>query len=487
MSEQFTQKPRPTLSPRSKAWWQQDTTTLLRLGIIVVLLGVGLYYLAQQAPRPSAPAAVSCASRPPQISRGGSPAPTQVSTVQEAYNCILDTYPASPPLDDQSLLRSAMSGVVTYLVQHQADQSSAVLPALTGDRTADWQRFYQTYNTITAHLSDGQQAELAEATITAMVASLHDDHAAYVSASQFTAGGGSSGPDMSEGTGLHFPVDQLDHASPPLFITAIDPGSPAQQAGLHAGDVVTAINGVVPFVGQQPVPEVMSWLYTGAPLLLQVQRPGSSQVLTAHLTPGAYPAVPVVSSRILPGNIIYIHLTEFSRPVSDEIVQAVQEAGWDHLKGMVLDLRGNGGGDPNEQVRLISMFVHDRVLSYTINRQGQRNDQQTVDSIPLLHIPLVALIDRVCASACDGAAADIHDLHLGRLVGTRTAGEVSGPAGVFFLNDGSGLKLPVAFMHGPNGEVVDGIGVPPDVEVPVTPQALATGSDPVLERGLQEL
>jgi carboxyl-terminal processing protease len=81
----------------------------------------------------------------------------------------------------------------------------------------------------------------------------------------------------------------------------------------------------------------------------------------------------------------------------------------------------------------------------------------------------------------------IYDLHLGRLVGERTAGAVSGPSGAFFLDDGSGVVMPVAFMQGPGGEIVDGIGVPPDDEVHPTLTDLAAGHDPVLERALQVL
>ncbi|GHO49032.1 hypothetical protein KSX_71950 [Ktedonospora formicarum] len=105
--------------------------------------------------------------------------------------------------------------------------------------------------------------------------------------------------------------------------------------------------------------------------------------------------------------------------------------------------------------------------------------------MPLLHVQLVALIDQGCASACDATAMDIRDLHLGRLIGERTAGAVSGPSSPFFLDDGSAVIVPVTFMQGPAGEIVDGIGVPPDDEVHSTQADLAAGRDAVLEKALE--
>jgi carboxyl-terminal processing protease len=105
----------------------------------------------------------------------------------------------------------------------------------------------------------------------------------------------------------------------------------------------------------------------------------------------------------------------------------------------------------------------------------------------LIRVPLVALIDGHCASACDVTASAIHDLHLGWLVGERTAGAAAGPATPWFLADGAALFMPVAFMRGAEGEIVDGIGVPPDDEAPVTAAALSADRDPGIERALRLL
>jgi carboxyl-terminal processing protease len=82
---------------------------------------------------------------------------------------------------------------------------------------------------------------------------------------------------------------------------------------------------------------------------------------------------------------------------------------------------------------------------------------------PLLHLPLAVLTDRNCVSACDMFTGAVKDLHLGTLIGTRTAGIV-GAAGVFsaILNDGSAVQLTTRTFLGAGHEIINGIGVAPD-------------------------
>ncbi|HVU67408.1 MAG TPA: S41 family peptidase [Ktedonobacteraceae bacterium] len=474
----------PEASLPGKQWWRQDSTRLARLALVVGLIVAGLLFLTWRpaSPVPQASTATCSISFQP----GVAPASSSIHTIKQAYNCLLDNYAGT--LDPRDLLRHAMIGIVNYLLQHQQDQPAAVLPRLSDDRQADWQAFERTYTAITAHRSLSRP-QLVAAAIAEMVNSLHDDHAHYLPASlNATNGTESSQAGTQTGLGIHlsFSPNQFAPASPPLFIRGIDPGSPAEQAGLRPGDSIVTINGFPPFIGQELVPQVVNPLLNSEPVQLQIQHPGAPGAISIHLVPAAYPAAPLVSTRMLPGNILYVQLTRFERGAADQISSAVQQAGT-HLKGLILDLRGNGGGDTEEQRRIISLFVHNQVIGTLVDRQGQRTEIRTDDSVSMLHVHLVALIDRDCASACDVTAMDIRDLHLGRLVGERTAGAASGPTRGFFLDDGSVVAMPQAFLQGPAGEIVDGIGVPPDEEVSPTPADLAAGHDPVREKALQDL
>ncbi|MGS2641383.1 S41 family peptidase, partial [Streptosporangium sp. G12] len=96
----------------------------------------------------------------------------------------------------------------------------------------------------------------------------------------------------------------------------------------------------------------------------------------------------------------------------------------------------------------------------------------------------VVLTDRGCASACEHFSSAVKDLRLGQLAGTRTAGLVSGPAQPYLLANNTLLSFPTRHHLGPDREVIDKIGVPPDHHVPLTPTDAAAGRDPALAKAL---
>src|SRR5262249_59861528 len=102
----------------------------------------------------------------------------------------------------------------------------------------------------------------------------------------------------------------------------------------------------------------------------------------------------------------------------------------------------------------------------------------TDSSAPLLHLPLVVLTDRNCASACDAFSGAVKDLRLGALVGTRTAGIVAAPADAYLLDDASLIILPARQEFSAARELINGIGVAPDYYLPLTAQHLSTPHSP---------
>jgi carboxyl-terminal processing protease len=109
------------------------------------------------------------------------------------------------------------------------------------------------------------------------------------------------------------------------------------------------------------------------------------------------------------------------------------------------------------------------------------------ETVPLVNLPLVVLTDRGCASACDSFTSTVKDLKLGTIVGTRTAGAVSGPGRGFLLNDASVIVLPKMHEIGANKEVINTVGVAPDHVAPMTSEALSAGRDPGVEKALSLL
>jgi carboxyl-terminal processing protease len=144
------------------------------------------------------------------------------------------------------------------------------------------------------------------------------------------------------------------------------------------------------------------------------------------------------------------------------VVEAIQRlAGNEKLHGLILDLRGNGGGEPAEVSRLLGAFIYGAPYTYDCDGHGSCRARSTDTDVSLLHLPLVVLTDRYCASGCDAFSGAVKDLRLGTMVGTRSAGIVATPAAPYLLDDASLIILPATRELSAHHEFINGIGVAP--------------------------
>jgi carboxyl-terminal processing protease len=449
--------------------------------------GAGSPVLARQVSGQQPP---PCSANPPQ--EAPPLHPTTVTTIGQAYYCIFARYYAGPVLDDRVLLAAAFAGFTQELDQLAMDQPDATMPALTGHRDSDWTAFAAVYGKVTSQLpaSPAQRQELDAATMTAMVASLDNNHAqwSYPAPPPGTVPG-----DLGIMTSPAPPLAAIapQEALPPLFITAVLPGSPAASAGLRPGDIIVSVNGTPPFTDGIISAGVMNLLFGPDPqpgrVSVQLQRPATGRTWTVTLTPALYQGTPAppVSSQLLHGDIAYVQLPGFFPGAADQVLQAVTGlAGGTRLRGVILDLRGNGGGSPAEVSMLLGAFTHGKAYAYDCDVHGNCPATYTGTDVPLLHLPLVVLTDRNCASACDAFSGAVKDLRLGTLVGTRTAGIVAAPAAPYLLDDASLIILPARHELSADRELINGIGVAPDYYVPLTAHDLSTGHDPDIAKAL---
>jgi carboxyl-terminal processing protease len=136
---------------------------------------------------------------------------------------------------------------------------------------------------------------------------------------------------------------------------------------------------------------------------VRVQRPATGRAWTATLRPALYLApAPLVPARLLDGDIAYVQLPGLFTGAADQVLQAIPGlAAGAKLRGLILDLRGNGGGSPAEVSELLGAFIHGAAYSYDCDVRGSCTANYTDTSTPLLHLPLVVLTDRNCVSACE--------------------------------------------------------------------------------------
>jgi carboxyl-terminal processing protease len=425
----------------------------------------------------------ACAALPPPNGQPPpKPTPATVTTIGRAYYCIFAHYYSGPVLDDRSLLVPAFAGLTQELQRRRLDQPQATMPALTGDRDHDWAAFSRVYEQITARLPDaGVRQAVADAAMQGMLDSLHDDHVAWASGFKpNTTGIGLSAVNAP------FHVDPT--ATEPLFVTEVGAGGPADRAGVRPGDEIVAVNDVPPYVNGVLSEGVIQWLTSGAPgtqVKLTLHRPASGATFIVTVTAGPQPPGSPPASRLVDGNVGYVPVPAFAPKSADQALAAIAQLRRSaQLRGVVLDLRGNGGGSPDEVARLLGALVHDRVTSYWCDVRDHCTANHSDDSVELLRLPVVVLTDRRCASTCESFSSTVKDLHLGALVGTRSAGIVAGPAEPWLLDNGTLLQLPKLHEIGANREVVDTIGVAPDHYAPLTAADLSAGRDPGLDEAV---
>jgi carboxyl-terminal processing protease len=418
---------------------------------------------------------------------------TTIDVIEQAYFCILGAYYSGATLDARSLLRAGFTALTQELNRNGRDLPEATMPALTGDRKADWTAFETTYRKITDQVPDLRD-KLAVTTLEAIVAALGDNHARWTHDVERPPGH-YDGDGYGLGLQANVTGSQADGnpgvALPPLFVTIVQGGA-AQAAGLRPGDLIESINGSAPFIDGKATPAiaVLYQRYPQArPVRLRLLRQSTGRRWSVTLEPGLYQrdlaTLQVVRSKLLEDDVAYVRLTGFSADAANRVLKAISRLRTGRtLAGVVLDLRGNGGGSPLEATRLLSAFVHGKVTAYQCTVDGACQAGRTDDTVELLGLPLVVLTDRGCASACEHFSSAVKDLRIGRLVGTRTAGIISGPAQPYLLGNNTLLSFPTRHHLGPDREVIDRIGVPPHHYVPLTPKDAAAGRDPALAKAL---
>lgn len=201
---------------------------------------------------------------------------------------------------------------------------------------------------------------------------------------------------------------------------------PAHKAGLLPGDAILEINGVD--TKTKTVSEVSELLkgQPGSKVVLKIQCEGEKDVLTKTLTREKIKIDNIPYSTVFENGIAYIILNQFTKDAAKEMRETFLKMKSEHeLKGLVIDLRGNGGGLLNEAVDIVNMFVpKNNLVVYTKGKTAEQNrNYYTKNEADDTEIPLVILVNETSASASEIVAGSIQDFDRGLVVGQRTFGK----------------------------------------------------------------
>jgi len=296
--------------------------------------------------------------------------------------------------------------------------------------------------------------------------------------------------------GIGAQVDETQEGLP--VIVGIFRGSPADEAGLRTGDVVTAVDGE-PTVGED-LDAVVERVRgeAGTPVVLTVRSGGDGPERDIRIVRGDVQIEPVSWSMAAGTTTAVLRLEQFSSGAAKELRAAIAElraAGADRL---VLDLRTNPGGYVNEAVAVASEFLASGTVYVERNADGEEKTNPIAPGGTATDLPLVVLVDGASASAAEIVAGAIQDGGRARVVGAQTFGTGT-VLGEFGLSDGSALRIGTVEWLTPKGRVIWHEGIAPDVAVerpddvqPVLPDDLrelsaaevADLDDPQLARAL---
>lgn len=297
---------------------------------------------------------------------------------------------------------------------------------------------------------------LKRAAVEGMLRALGDRWSAYYGTSEFA-----SFSDALEGSYSGIGL-WLRSAAPGtgVEVGSVQPGSPADRAGLLNGDVLLAVDDTD--VSTADVPTVAALLRGEARTVVQLAVRRGTATRAVALTRETFTTNDVTVER-LQGNITLISVAAFTRGVARDVQSAVGQrrpgAG-----GVVLDLRDNPGGLLDEAVGVASVFLDGGpVVSYERRSQPPRTFEAYGGGDTTT--PVVVLVNPSTASAAEVVAAALQDRNRAVVAGTRTYGKgsVQEPSR---LSDGSALELTVGRYLTPAGRSLEGVGVEPDVVVP---------------------
>jgi carboxyl-terminal processing protease len=340
------------------------------------------------------------------------------------------------------------------------------------DATADFQLMAEAWNTITESYVDRpavQDQTLTYGAIGGMVDALGDTgHSRFLSPEMvqeqhdFTSG-------QFEGIGAYVEIKD-GH----VVIVAPMDGSPAQQAGLHPGDVILKVDGED--VAGMPIDQVVSRILgpAGTSVTLTVLPSGTEQtrdvmLVRAHIT------LQNVIWKQLPGTqAAHVRIVAFSKGVTDDLKQALSEIQQEGLVGIIFDLRSNPGGLLSEAIGTASQFLQGGNVLLEKDAQGKISPVAVVKGGLAPDLPLVVLIDAGSASAAEIVAGALQDAGRAKLVGETTFGTGT-VLNEFSLSDGSALLLATEEWLTPNGRTIWHQGIAPDVQV-----TLEQGASPLL-------
>lgn len=330
------------------------------------------------------------------------------------------------------------------------------------------------------YLGEQDKEQMAEGMYMGLVAGLNDPYSRYYTKEQYEA---VNSQIQGEYVGIGVVLEQDAEGS--VTIAQCYEDSAAAEAGIQAGDVLMAVDGVT--VDGKTLSEISESVKNTEEdhVVLTISREGEEEPLEITVQVRSV-EITAVTWEMLEEQVGYLKISSFTHVAPEQFRNALEELEEQGMKSLIVDLRDNTGGLLDAVCEILDEILPKGLIVYTEDKYGNRTERESTGE-RTLDVPLTVLVNENSASASEIFAGAVQDHQVGTIVGTVTYGKgVVQTTKVF--QDGSALKLTISHYYTPDGNDINGVGIQPDVEVSLSEEAQekwAKGEELTLEEDAQ--
>lgn len=350
------------------------------------------------------------------------------------------------------------------------------------DLTQTFEAFWQTWDLVHSTYVDQpvDDTTLMRGAINGMLQSLGDPHTSYMNPEEYSqANTALEGEYEGIGAIVDITGDYLKIVSPM-------PDSPAEKAGLKVGDIIIAVDGedMTGMDGNIVLSKVKG--PAGTSVVLTIQREGVDQSFDVTVT-RAKITQSSVTYKMLDSGVAYVGLSNFGEKTTQDLKKALKELLAQNPKGLILDLRYNGGGFLETAVEVTSQFLDSGNVLLEEYGDKTQTAYPALEGGLALDIPIVVLVNEGSASASEITAGALQDAGRAKLIGVTTYGKGSVQKWTALQDNQGAVRITIARWLTPKERQINEIGLTPDIEVKISEDDIAAGRDPQLDKAVETL